>query len=132
MRKKKRLAYCISVLGVSSTLLWIGLFKFTPTEAADIRPLVENHPAMGWLYRIFTEQMVSNAIGLVEILVGVGLFLSLFSKKVGMYAGPMSGLIFATTLSFLCTTPEIWTTIDGIPTTDFFIYKDICFLGISL
>lgn len=132
MTNKKRLAYFISVLGVSSTLLWIGIFKFTPTEAAEIRPLVENHPAIGWLYRILSEQMVSNLIGMTEILVGLGLLLSLFYKKVGLYAGLASGIIFTTTLSFLFTTPEIWTTIDGIPTTDFFIYKDICFLGISL
>lgn len=39
--------YYISLYGVALVLLWIGIFKFTPTEAAAIKPLVENHPLMG-------------------------------------------------------------------------------------
>jgi uncharacterized membrane protein YkgB len=35
--------YYISLFGAALILLWIGIFKFTPTEAAAIKPLVENH-----------------------------------------------------------------------------------------
>lgn len=41
------IGYYISLYGVAIVLLWIGIFKFTPTEAAAIKPLVENHPLMG-------------------------------------------------------------------------------------
>ena len=30
----------------------ISFFKFTPTEAAGIKPLVENHFLLFWLYNI--------------------------------------------------------------------------------
>ncbi|MDA4697911.1 YkgB family protein, partial [Enterobacter hormaechei] len=54
------IGYYISLYGVAIVLLWIGIFKFTPTEAAAIKPLVENHPLMGWLYNILSIQGVSN------------------------------------------------------------------------
>ena len=39
-----KLGYYVSLFGTVVILLWIGLFKFTPTEAAAIRPLLEHHP----------------------------------------------------------------------------------------
>lgn len=38
--------YLIGVLGVSLILIWLGIYKFTPTEAKLIEPLVLNHPLM--------------------------------------------------------------------------------------
>lgn len=125
-------AYIIGVLGVVINLLWIGLFKFTAFEAAGIKSLVENHFAMSWLYSILSVQAVSNVIGIVEIIVALGLLLSLKYNWLGKYAGIGAALIFITTLSFLFTTPGTWKTIDGFPVTDFFILKDITLLSISL
>lgn len=31
--------FLVALAGVVLTLLWIGVFKFTPTEAAAIKPL---------------------------------------------------------------------------------------------
>lgn len=42
--------FLVALAGVVLTLLWIGVFKFTPTEAAAIKPLVASHPLMSWLY----------------------------------------------------------------------------------
>ncbi len=39
--------YLIGVLGVSLILIWLGIYKFTLTEAKLIEPLVLNHPLMG-------------------------------------------------------------------------------------
>jgi len=39
---------------------------------------------------------------------------------------------FLTTLGYLLTTPGIWKVVDGIPVTDFFILKDLLFLGFGL
>ena len=127
-----RIAYKLGVLGTVIILIWIGLFKFTATEAGAIKSLVENHFAMSWMYKVMSLQMVSNIIGFFEVIVGVGLFASLFYKKIGFYAGLGSAVIFATTLSFLITTPDVFKTVEGFPVTDFFILKDIPYLAISI
>jgi len=38
--------------GLVLLLLWFGVFKFTPTEAQAIQPLVANSPLLSWLYSI--------------------------------------------------------------------------------
>ncbi|MGL6176462.1 MAG: DUF417 family protein, partial [Vibrionaceae bacterium] len=38
---------------------------------------------------------------------------------------------FATTLSFLLTLSGVWKVVDGVPITEFFILKDIVFLGVT-
>ena len=129
--KKYSTGEYISVVAVALTLIWIGIFKFAPKEAMAIKPLVENHFAMSWLYSVLSLQMVSNLIGVAEILVAVGLLFALRFQKVGKYAGIASMVIFITTLSFLFTTPKMWRWVDGVLTTDFFILKDLAFLGIS-
>ena len=69
--------YLVGLAGVVLTLLWIGVFKFTPTEAEAIRPLVESHPLMNWMFSILSVQGVSNLIGITEIIVAIGMVLSL-------------------------------------------------------
>lgn len=125
-------AYKLGVLGTVIILVWVGLFKFTAVEAGAIKGLVENHFAMSWMYKVMTVQQVSNFIGIFEVLTGIGLFASLFFKRIGFYAGFASAIIFVTTLSFLITTPDVFKTIEGFPVTDFFILKDIPYLAISL
>ncbi|OCH18840.1 MULTISPECIES: DUF417 family protein [unclassified Aliivibrio] len=126
------LGYKIGVFGVILTLLWIGIFKFTPTEAAAIEPLVINHPLIGWIYHFISVQMVSNIIGLTEIVIAIGLIVGFFNPKVGYFSGILALLTFITTLSFLATTPNTWTMVDGVLTTNFFLLKDIVFISISL
>ncbi|HDZ3696264.1 TPA: YkgB family protein, partial [Vibrio cholerae] len=100
--------YLIGVLGVSLILIWLGIYKFTPTEAKLIEPLVLNHPLMGWTYQFLSVQAVSNLIGATEIIVGIGLLIGLRSSKVAYYSGIASVVIFISTLSFLITTPDTW------------------------
>lgn len=38
-----RIGYYLSLLSITLLMIGIGFFKFTPAEAAGIRPLVENH-----------------------------------------------------------------------------------------
>ena len=132
MRNTEKTGYFIGVVSTSLVLIWIGLFKFTPTEAEAIKPLVEHHFLMRWMYSVFSVQGVSNVIGILEILVGIGLVLSYTSKTIGKYAGVGATVIFLVTLSFLFTTPGVWKTVDGFPVTDFFIIKDLAFLGVAL
>ncbi|MFG0607262.1 YkgB family protein [Vibrio mimicus] len=124
--------YLIGVLGVSLILIWLGIYKFTPTEAKLIEPLVLNHPLMGWTYQFLSVQAVSNLIGVTEIIVGIGLLIGLRSSKVAYYSGIASTLIFISTLSFLITTPNAWKVSDGILVPNFFLLKDILFLAVAI
>ena len=126
------IGYTVAVLGVAIVLIWIGIFKFTATEAKAIEPLVRNHPLMSWMYKITSVQGVSNIIGSIEIVAAALLLLHFFWKKAGLIGGILSAFIFLFTLSFLLTTPGVSKTVDTMPVTDFFILKDIMALGISL
>lgn len=127
-----QIAYRIGVFGTVIILLWVGLFKFTAVEADAIKGLVENHFAMGWMYKVMSVQQVSNIIGVFEVVTGIGLALSFLNKKIAMYSALASMVIFVTTLSFLFTTPGVFKLVDNFPVTDFFILKDIPYLAISL
>lgn len=126
------LGYKIGVFGVVLTLLWIGVFKFTPTEAAAIEPLVANHPLIGWIYNFLSVQMVSNIIGLTEIIIAIGLIAGFFNPKIGYLSGLLALFTFITTLSFMITTPNTWKVVDGVLITNFFLLKDIVFVAIAL
>lgn len=126
------LGYKLGVFGVVLVLLWIGIFKFTPTEVAAIEPLIKNHPLMGWAYNFLSVQTVSNLVGFSEIVVAIGLIYGFFNPRVGYFSGLASSVIFIVTLSFLFTTPDTWKIVDGVPTTSFFLVKDILFLAIAI
>lgn len=123
--------FLIALAGVVLTLLWIGVFKFTPTEAAAIRPLVASHPLMSWLYAVLSEQTVSNLIGLVEILIAGGLIAGLWRPRLGYWSSLGAILTLLVTLSFLLTLPGVWKLVDGVPVTEFFIFKDLVLLGVA-
>lgn len=124
--------YKLGVFGVVLVLLWIGIFKFTPTEAAAIEPLIKNHPLMGWTYHFFSVQTVSNLVGFSEIVVAIGLIYGFFNPKVGYISGVVASAIFIVTLSFLFTTPNTWKVVDNVPIANFFLVKDILFLAIAI
>ena len=126
-----RLGYCISLLGIVLIMLWIGIFKFTPTEAAGIKPLVENHFLLFWLYDVLSVQHVSDLFGVIEIVTGLLLLFSVRYDALRPLAALCLIATFVITLSFLFTTPGIWKIVDGVPSTDFFILKDLPMLGLG-
>lgn len=124
--------YYISLFGAALILLWIGIFKFTPTEAAAIKPLVENHFLTFFVYKIMSVQTVSNLIGAIEIIIALLLIFSAKFAVLKKYAGIGMIVTFLVTLSYLFTTPGIWKVVDGVPVTDFFILKDLMLLGFGV
>lgn len=126
------LGYYISLFGAALILLWIGIFKFTPTEAAVIKPLVENHFLTFFVYKIMSVQAMSNLIGVIEIIIALLLIFSAKFAVLKKYAGIGMIVTFLVTLSYLFTTPGMWKIVDGIPVTDFFIVKDLMLLGFGL
>jgi uncharacterized membrane protein YkgB len=127
-----KIGYYISLFGASLILLWIGIFKFTPTEAAAIKPLVENHFLTSFVYDVMSVQAVSNTIGVIEIIIALLLIFSVKFAFLRRYAGIGMIITFLITLSYLLTTPGVWKVVDGIPVTDFFILKDLMLLGFGL
>lgn len=61
---------------------WIGLFEFTPTEAAGIQPLFTHNPLFAWLYDVLSVRAVSNLVGSAEILVALRLALRVALRPV--------------------------------------------------
>lgn len=131
-KKQQDIGMIVMILGTALILLWIGVFKFTPTEAEAIKPLMQNQPLLSWMYNIFGVQGVSNFIGLVEIVTAILLILGLNFKLLLKYAGALLILTFTITISFIFTTPGVWKSVDGVPVTDFFILKDLIPLGLGI
>jgi reactive chlorine resistance protein C len=130
--KFSRAGYNLGVIATILVLIWIGIFKFTPGEAMAIKNYVSHSFLMSWLYSLFSVQMVSNLIGIFEIITGLFLIASFWNHRLGLIGGYLSLVIFLTTLSFVFTTPGIWKMSEGVPVTDFFVIKDLAFLSIAL
>lgn len=128
----KKTGYNLGVIATIIVLIWIGIFKFTAVEARAIKGLVSNSFLMSWMYKVFSLQMVSNLIGVFEIITGILLIASFRNSKIGKIGGYLSLVIFLTTLSFLFTTPGVWRISEGVPVTEFFILKDLAFVAIAL
>lgn len=113
-------------------LIWLGVAKFFDFEAKAIQGLVQNHPLMSWSYQFMDYRTVSNLIGISEILTALLLIVGLFKRIVLKYAGVLMVITFLFTTSFLFTTPGLFTYKEGFPVTDFFILKDLVFLGLGI
>ncbi len=122
----------VARFGVALVLGWIGLFKFTPTEAKAIVPLLEHSPLMSWLIPAFGVQGASNLIGTVEIGTALLLMVGTWSARALLVGSGLGVLTFAATLSFLFTTPGMLTQHDGFWVADGFILKDVTLLGVCL
>lgn len=128
----KKTGYAIGVIGTIIVLVWIGLLKFTPTEATAIKPYIEHSFLMGWMYKIGSVQQVSSFVGIFELITAILLIGSFFNRQMGLIGGYLGVIIFLTTLTFIFTTPGIWKEMDGVPVTDFFVLKDLAFLAVMV
>lgn len=128
----KKTGYNLGIIATTIVLVWIGILKFTPGEAKAIEGFVSHSFLMSWMYKVFSLQMVSDLIGVFEIVTGILLIASFWSSKIGKIAGYVSLIIFLTTLSFLFTTPGVWKISEGVPVTEFFVLKDVAFVAIAL
>lgn len=124
-----QIGYFISLYGLALILLWVGVFKFTATEATAIRPLMESHPFLSWTYDYMGEQSVSNIIGVIEILTAICILISPFKWFFRVSASIGVIFTFLFTLSFLFTKENGLKWIEGVPIVDFFILKDLVYIG---
>jgi uncharacterized membrane protein YkgB len=121
-----------SLVGI---LLYFGLFKFTPTEAEAIRPLLEHSPLLSWVYSFLSVETVSRVIGVTELAIA-GLIASRSRSSRLSAIGSLAAVgMFLTTLSFLLTTPGLWRWVDGFPAPSegaAFLMKDVFLLGAAV
>jgi len=123
--------------GLVAIVLFLGAFKFTAAEAAGIQPLVSHSPFLSWLYAVGSVQAVSNGIGTVEIAIALLIAARRFSPALSAIGSLGAAFMFATTLSFLVSTPGVWVSVPGFPVPvpneiGGFLVKDLFLLGAAL
>lgn len=121
--------------GLVLLVLWFGLFKFTPTEAQAIQPLVANSPILSWLYALTGVRGASRVIGLAEVTIALLIAARPFAPRASAVGSLGAIAMFLTTLSFLATTPGSWGRVDGLLVpmgAGSFLIKDLLLLGAAL
>ncbi|WP_134090292.1 YkgB family protein [Olivibacter sp. XZL3] len=124
----------VSRYGLALIILIFGVFKFTNFEAEAIQPLVANSPLMSWLYQLTDLRGASALIGIAEIALAVMIALRAWFPTISALGSLGAILMFITSLSFLISTPGMWTIMEGlpVPTDGGFVMKDIVLLGVSI
>jgi uncharacterized membrane protein YkgB len=131
----RRSASVVLRYGLVAIIAWFGAFKFTPTEAQGIQPLLAHSPLLGWLYRIVDVAGASRLIGSVELAIAGLIALRPLAPRLSAAGSLGAVAMFATTLSFLASTPGVWVHVDGfvVPNeTGAFLVKDVFLLGAAL
>jgi uncharacterized membrane protein YkgB len=123
--------------GLVGVIGWIGLMKFTRVEAEAIRPLVEHSPLMSWAPAALGVRPLSNLVGVAEVTIAVLIALRPVAARASALGSALAVGMFATTLSFLLTTPGVWeTSLGGFPAISVlpgqFLLKDVVLLGAAL
>lgn len=121
--------------GLALNLLSIGRLKFESYEVDNIRPLVTASPVFSRLLTQLGEQKLARLIGVTEMITGSLIAARPFAPRASALGSLGAAGIFATTLSFLATTPEAWQERHGEPKLSLagqFLVKDIVLLGASL
>ncbi|MGY2186444.1 Inner membrane protein YkgB [compost metagenome] len=115
---------------------WFGGMKFTHYEAEGLVPLVSNSPLLGWVYQIFSVDLFSSLLGVLEVSIGVLIAGRLLSPKLSLIGGALSAGLFVTTLSFMFSTPGVFEPGLGFPAISVapgqFLLKDLGLLAASL
>ena len=125
----------INLLRVSILIIfvWIGGLKFWNYEAEGIVPFVANSPFMNFFYAKSAPEYkeyklkegefdavkhewhkenhtytFAHGLGLLIMVIGILVFLGMFSPKIGLVGASLAIIMTIGTLSFLVTTPEVW------------------------
>lgn len=116
---------------------WIGAMKFTAYEAEGISGFVEHSPFMGWVYGILSHNQFSTILGVVELTIAALIAASPYSPRAGVIGAIAAIGMFATTLSFMLSTPGVaepaaggFPAISAMPGQ--FLIKDVTLLAVSL
>jgi uncharacterized membrane protein YkgB len=115
--------------GLVFLLLFFGGLKFQEYGTEGVRPLVENHPLMSWMYLVLGARGTPAVIGLIEIASGVLIAMRRWWPSLSAVGSLVAAATFVVTVSFLFTTPgalSVESPIRG------FLMKDLILLGAAL
>jgi uncharacterized membrane protein YkgB len=122
-------------IGLGLVLLLIGGLKFTGDEAVAIQPLISHSPLISWLNLLLAPQAVSNLLGTLEIAAGLLILSRPLSAASSALGSAMAACTFFFTVSFLFTTPGVWSAHYGFPAlgdVGAFLIKDVTLLGAAV
>ncbi len=93
-------------------------------------------PLLGWVYSIFSVEMYSSLLGILEISIGTLIAGRMLSPKLSVVGGALSAGLFFTTLSFMFSTPGVIEPSLGFPAISVapgqFLLKDLGLLAVSI
>src|SRR5215472_5226285 len=123
--------------GLVVVIAWIGALKYGSYEATAIQPLIAHSPLLSWLYHIFSIRALAAALGTAEITAALLIALRPLWPRVSAAGSAFGVLLFASTLSFLFTTPGVTAApAGGFPVLSVlpgqFLLKDIVLIGAAL
>ncbi|GIH26309.1 membrane protein [Acrocarpospora phusangensis] len=121
--------------GLALNLLWIGRLKFEAYETENIRPLIVSSPPFARLAAMLGERQLARLIGVSEIVIGGLIAARPYAPRASALGSLAGAGMFATTLTFLATTPEAWQQKRKEPKPSIvgqFLLKDIVLLGACL
>ena len=123
--------------GLVAVIAWIGALKYGSYEATAIQPLIAHSPLLSWLYHIFSIRALGAALGTAEITAALLIALRPAWPRVSAAGSAFGVLLFASTLSFLFTTPGATvSSAGGFPVLSVlpgqFLLKDLVLIGAAL
>jgi uncharacterized membrane protein YkgB len=91
--------------GLAGVIGWIGLVKFTDVEDEAIRPILGHSPLMSRASTAAGVRPLSNLLGVAEVTIAVLIAQRPVVARASALGSARAAGMFATTLSFLLTTP---------------------------
>jgi len=121
--------------GLVVVIAWIGALKYTAYEATAIQPLIAHSPVFSWIYSVVSVRGFAAVLGTAEIIAALLIAARPLWPRLSAVGSAMGVLLFASTLSFLFTTPGVLAA-SGFPVLSVlpgqFLLKDLVLIGVSL
>ena len=92
--------------GLAGLLATMGSFKFTDYEANNIKAVLENSPLFSWLVRRIGLRRMAALVGTSELVIAGLLAIPPRRSRASALGSALAMGMFATTLSFLFSTPQ--------------------------
>lgn len=92
---------------LAANLIWIGALKFERYEVENIDPLVSSSPPMAGLQEKLGKKTLARIVGVTEIALGSLIAAKPFAPRASTVGSVGAVGMFATTLSFMVTTPGV-------------------------
>jgi uncharacterized membrane protein YkgB len=134
-RKAETVGRNLARYGLAIVIGWIGLLKFTSSEAARIQLYMTNSPFLGWTHLLLGQRSLAAVFGCVEVTAAVLIAVRPWFPRISAVGSVIAIGLFLTTLSFFLTTPGVGDAAAGgfpaLSPTGQFLLKDIVLLGVS-